>query len=87
MLCLKYAKYQNKDKDKAVCRASSFKNIHICKILCSVSTLFSRFDESVDSGGGFKHKSVLAMPIKYSASPGRVMGVFQLVNKVRTVST
>ena len=46
-----------------------------------------RFDESVDSGGGFKHKSVLAMPIKYSASPGRVMGVFQLVNKVRTVST
>ena len=41
-----------------------------------------RFDISVDGGGSFKHKSVLAMPIKYSSSPGRVLGVFQLVNKL-----
>ena len=43
---------------------------------------FFRFDISVDGGGSFKHKSVLAMPIKYSSSPGRVLGVFQLVNKL-----
>ena len=42
----------------------------------------SRFDVSVDGGGSFQHKSVLAMPIKYSSSPGRVLGVFQLVNKL-----
>ena len=41
-----------------------------------------RFDISVDEGGKFKHKSVLAMPIRYSNSPGRVMGVFQLINKL-----
>ena len=41
-----------------------------------------RFDISVDEGGNFKHKSVLAMPIRYSNSPGRVMGVFQLINKL-----
>jgi len=41
-----------------------------------------RFDVSVDGGGSFQHKSVLAMPIKYSSSPGRVLGVFQLVNKL-----
>ena len=36
----------------------------------------------VDEASQFKHKSVLAMPIKYSNSPGRVLGVFQLVNKI-----
>ena len=36
----------------------------------------------MDGGGSFQHKSVLAMPIKYSSSPGRVLGVFQLVNKL-----
>ena len=40
-----------------------------------------RFDLSVDEGQKFRHKTVLAMPIKYSNSPGRVIGVFQLVNK------
>jgi len=41
-----------------------------------------RFDVSVDSqSGGFSHNTVLAMPIKYSGSPGRVLGVFQLINK------
>ena len=45
-------------------------------------SIFFRFDVSVDGGGSFQHKSVLAMPIKYSSSPGRVLGVFQLVNKL-----
>merc|ERR1719350_1298439 len=40
-----------------------------------------RFDISVDSGEKFKHSTVLAMPIKYSGSPGKVIGVFQLINK------
>ena len=35
----------------------------------------------MDSGQKFQHRTVLAMPIKYSNSPGRVIGVFQLVNK------
>ena len=35
----------------------------------------------MDEGQKFRHKTVLAMPIKYSNSPGRVIGVFQLVNK------
>ena len=35
----------------------------------------------MDEGQKFQHKTVLAMPIKYSNSPGRVIGVFQLVNK------
>jgi len=43
----------------------------------------SRFDVSVDEGVKFKHKTVLSMPIKYSSSPGRVLGVFQLVNKLQ----
>ena len=38
---------------------------------------------SVDEGVKFKHKTVLSMPIKYSSSPGRVLGVFQLVNKLQ----
>ena len=28
-----------------------------------------------------KHSTILAMPIKYSGSPGRLLGVFQLINK------
>ena len=43
--------------------------------------LCCRFDVSVDSDG-FRHGTVLAMPIKYSGSPGKVIGVFQLVNKL-----
>ena len=43
--------------------------------------LIFRFDISVDSGEKFKHSTVLAMPIKYSSIPGKVIGVFQLINK------
>ena len=50
--------------------------LHIYLYLC-----LYRFDLSVDEGQNFRHKTVLAMPIKYSNSPGRVIGVFQLVNK------
>lgn len=60
-------------------------SLKIVNKVCNV-TIFqgfsSRFDVSVDGGGSFQHKSVLAMPIKYSSSPGRVLGVFQLVNKL-----
>lgn len=38
-----------------------------------------KFDASVDDGTGFKHKTVLCMPIKNS--PGEIIGVIQLVNK------
>ena len=40
-----------------------------------------RFDQDVDRESNFKHSTVLAMPIKHAGSPGRVLGVFQLVNK------
>ena len=40
-----------------------------------------RFDQDVDRESSFKHSTVLAMPIKHAGSPGRVLGVFQLVNK------
>lgn len=38
-----------------------------------------KFDPSVDDGTGFKHKTVLCMPIKNSS--GEIIGVIQLVNK------
>ena len=43
----------------------------------------ARFDKSVDASGDFKHSTILAMPIRHTGSPGKVQGVFQLVNKVR----
>ena len=52
------------------------RNTKLAETLC-----LCRFDLSVDEGQKFRHKTVLAMPIKYSNSPGRVIGVFQLVNK------
>ena len=39
----------------------------------------SRFDPSVDEDTGFRHKTVLCMPIKNSDS--HIIGVIQLVNK------
>ncbi|XP_050537354.1 dual 3',5'-cyclic-AMP and -GMP phosphodiesterase 11-like isoform X2 [Daktulosphaira vitifoliae] len=39
----------------------------------------SRFDKSVDQGTGFKHSTILCMPIKNSH--GQIIGVIQLVNK------
>ncbi|KAF0774054.1 Uncharacterized protein FWK35_00000870 [Aphis craccivora] len=39
----------------------------------------SRFDQSVDEDTGFKHSTVLCMPIKNSS--GQIIGVIQLVNK------
>ncbi|XP_075230732.1 dual 3',5'-cyclic-AMP and -GMP phosphodiesterase 11-like isoform X2 [Lycorma delicatula] len=38
-----------------------------------------RFDPSVDEGTGFRHKSILCMPIKNSS--GQIIGVIQLINK------
>ncbi|XP_073991560.1 phosphodiesterase 11 isoform X3 [Rhodnius prolixus] len=38
-----------------------------------------RFDASVDEGTGFRHKSILCMPIKNSS--GDIIGVIQLINK------
>ncbi|XP_044758218.1 dual 3',5'-cyclic-AMP and -GMP phosphodiesterase 11 isoform X2 [Coccinella septempunctata] len=38
-----------------------------------------KFDPSVDDGTGFKHKTILCMPIKNSS--GEIIGVIQLVNK------
>lgn len=35
-----------------------------------------RFDPSVDEGTGFKHKSILCMPIKNSS--GQIIGVIQV---------
>ena len=43
--------------------------------------MWPRFDPSVDNTSKFKHRTVLAMPIKYTGSPGRVLWVFQLINK------
>eukprot|EP00096_Caligus_rogercresseyi_P012509 TRINITY_DN5262_c0_g1_i1.p1 TRINITY_DN5262_c0_g1~~TRINITY_DN5262_c0_g1_i1.p1 ORF type:complete len:922 (+),score=274.40 TRINITY_DN5262_c0_g1_i1:425-3190(+) len=42
-----------------------------------------RFDQSVDESvaGGFKHRTILSMPIFYNQSTNKVIGVFQLVNK------
>ena len=41
-----------------------------------------RFDPSVDdSNEDFRHRTILAMPIMYPNKPGKVLGVFQLVNK------
>ncbi len=40
-----------------------------------------RFDSAVDVESDFKHATVLAMPIMYPNKPGKVLGVFQLVNK------
>ncbi|XP_057327948.1 dual 3',5'-cyclic-AMP and -GMP phosphodiesterase 11-like isoform X2 [Microplitis mediator] len=39
----------------------------------------SRFDSSVDDGAGFRHKTILCMPIKNSS--GQIIGVIQLINK------
>ncbi|XP_044579332.1 dual 3',5'-cyclic-AMP and -GMP phosphodiesterase 11-like isoform X2 [Cotesia glomerata] len=39
----------------------------------------SRFDPSVDDGTGFRHRTILCMPIKNSS--GQIIGVIQLVNK------
>ncbi|KZC08932.1 Dual 3',5'-cyclic-AMP and -GMP phosphodiesterase 11 [Dufourea novaeangliae] len=39
----------------------------------------SRFDPSVDDGTGFKHRTILCMPIKNSS--GQIIGVIQLINK------
>ncbi|XP_025837140.1 dual 3',5'-cyclic-AMP and -GMP phosphodiesterase 11 isoform X2 [Agrilus planipennis] len=39
----------------------------------------SRFDPNVDYGTGFRHKSILCMPIKNST--GQIIGVIQLINK------
>merc|ERR1719412_488974 len=41
----------------------------------------TRFDLEVDSDSGFKHSTILCMPIMYSNKPNKVLGVFQLVNK------
>ena len=41
----------------------------------------ARFDPVVDAGTGFRHKTVLCMPITYSGARKAVLGVFQLVNK------
>lgn len=38
-----------------------------------------RFDQSVDDGLGFKHKTILCMAIKNSL--GQIIGVIQLINK------
>lgn len=37
----------------------------------------SRFDQSVDEGAGFKHSTVLCMPIKNSS--GQIIGVIQVI--------
>lgn len=37
----------------------------------------SRFDQSVDEGTGFKHSTVLCMPIKNSS--GQIIGVIQVI--------
>ena len=39
----------------------------------------SRFDPNDDNGTGFKHKTILCMPIKNTA--GSIVGVVQLINK------
>ncbi|XP_014256166.1 dual 3',5'-cyclic-AMP and -GMP phosphodiesterase 11 isoform X2 [Cimex lectularius] len=39
----------------------------------------SRFDPNVDEGTGFRHRSILCMPIKNST--GEIIGVIQLINK------
>ena len=41
----------------------------------------TRFDKAGDENTNFKHSTILAMPIRHSGSPGRVQGVFLLVNK------
>ncbi|XP_050476275.1 dual 3',5'-cyclic-AMP and -GMP phosphodiesterase 11-like isoform X2 [Bombus huntii] len=38
-----------------------------------------RFDPSVDDGSGFRHRTILCMPIKNSS--GQIIGVIQLINK------
>lgn len=38
-----------------------------------------RFDQSVDDGAAFKHKTILCMAIKNSL--GQIIGVIQLINK------
>lgn len=38
-----------------------------------------RFDQSVDDGLSFKHKTILCMAIKNSL--GQIIGVIQLINK------
>ncbi|KAF3425065.1 hypothetical protein E2986_03869 [Frieseomelitta varia] len=38
-----------------------------------------RFDPSVDDGTGFRHRTILCMPIKNSS--GQIIGVIQLINK------
>ncbi|XP_066599827.1 dual 3',5'-cyclic-AMP and -GMP phosphodiesterase 11 [Prorops nasuta] len=39
----------------------------------------TRFDPSVDDGTGFRHRTILCMPIKNSS--GQIIGVIQLINK------
>lgn len=38
-----------------------------------------RFDQSVDDGSNFKHRTILCMAIKNSS--GQIIGVIQLINK------
>lgn len=38
-----------------------------------------RFDQSVDEGSNFRHKTILCMAIKNSL--GQIIGVIQLINK------
>ena len=39
----------------------------------------SRFDPSDDVGTGFRHRTILCMPIRNTA--GKIVGVVQLINK------
>ena len=55
-------------------------NVYVLYLKVKVMKTF-RFDRDVDRDTTFKHSTVLAMPIKHAGSPGRVLGVFQLVNK------
>lgn len=43
-----------------------------------------RFDPSVDEGTGFRHRTILCMPIKNSS--GQIIGVIQLINKFDDLS-
>ena len=54
--------------------------------IAEMNEMTSRFDKSVDENTGFRHSTLLAMPIKHAGSPGKVLGVFQLVNKVTILS-
>ena len=47
----------------------------------------ARFDQSVDDNTDFKHSTILAMPIKHAGTPGKVQGVFLLVNKEKIIDS